>query len=242
MSISDNLEYLRLMYIKENYESIIKKAVRSKMAYGEFLELLFEGEVIAKKERATERRLRAAKLPYHKSLEQYRWSHPQINRQQVEHIFRTDFIQKKENIIFLGGCGLGKTHMAVALAAKSCRKGHNVLFSTAVDIVNILTAARAQNMLDKALKKYVNPDLLVIDELGYLPIDKLGSDLLFQVVSRRYETGSIVVTCNRPFKEWAKIFNNDSTATSAILDRLLHHSEVVIIEGPSFRMKDKLKQ
>ena len=116
-----------------------------------------------------------------------------------------------------------------------------MLFAGAVEIINVLSAARAMNNLDKALVKYQKPQLLVIDELGYLPIDKLGADLLFQVISGRYERGSMIITCNRSFKKWVEIFNNDGIVTSAILDRVLHHCEPVIIEGPSFRMKDKTK-
>lgn len=120
---------------------------------------------------------------------------------------------------------LGKTHLAVALAVKACSKGYSVLFSPAVDIINTLSAAAVVNSLDRVLKKYTLPKVIVIDELGYLPIDKQGANLLFQVISKRYETGSIILTDNRAFKDWPKVFNNDSTVISAVLDRLLHHSE-----------------
>ena len=129
--------------------------------------------------------------------------------------------------------------MAIALAAKACQEGYTVLFAGAVDIVNSLSAARAVNGLEKALGRYTKVHLLVVDELGYLPIDKLGADLLFQVISKRYECGSMIITSNRPFKKWTEIFNNDSTVTSAILDRVLHHCEPVVIEGMSYRMSDK---
>ena len=134
---------------------------------------------------------------------------------------------------------MGKTHLAISLANRACQKEYTVLFASAVEIINQLSAARAINSLDKALTKYTKVQLLVIDELGYLPIDKLGADLLFQVISQRYERGSMIITSNRPFKKWAEIFNNDSIVTSAILDRILHHCEPVILEGKSYRMKDK---
>ena len=121
-----------------------------------------------------------------------------------------------------------------------CRKGHSVLYSPAVDIINYLTAAVATNSLDRAIKKYISCSILYIDELGYLPVDRQGANLLFQVISKRYETGSIILTSNRTFKEWPKIFNDDCTITSAVLDRLLHHCEVVVIESDSYRMKDRI--
>lgn len=199
-----------------------------------------DGETFRRRENAVNNRLRKAKLPYLKTIGQFNWSHPKkINRELVERLFRLDFVEKKENVVFVGSCGLGKTHLAVAMAAAACERGYSTLFAPAADIVNVLEAAKAMNNLGKALKTYVSPRLLVIDELGYIPVDKIGADLMFQVVSRRYETGSTVITCNRPFKQWAKIFNNDSVVASAILDRVLHFCEPVVIEGPSYRMRGK---
>ena len=131
--------------------------------------------------------------------------------------------------------------MATAIAYTACLKGYPVLFATAIDVINTLAAAKSAGRLKPELKKYTKPALLILDELGYLPIDKAGADLLFQVISLRYEQGSIIITSNRAFKDWPKMFNNDSTLTSAILDRLLHHAETVIIEGKSFRMKGRLE-
>ena len=122
----------------------------------------------------------------------------------------------------------------------ACLQGYAVLFASAIDVINTLAAAKNADRLKAELKKYTKPALLILDELGYLPIDKLGADLLFQVISLRYEHGAIVITSNRAFKDWPKIFNNDSTLTAAILDRLLHHAETIIIEGKSFRMKDQI--
>ena len=180
--------------------------------------------------------------PRIKTLDQFKWSFPKkINRLQVQTLFRLRFIKNKGNIIFLGGVGLGKTHLATALGYHACLKGHTVLFSTAIDAVNTLTSAQKAGGLKPALKKYAKPSLLVLDELGYLPIDKTGADLLFQIISKRYENGSLIITTNRAFKDWPEIFNNDSTLTSALLDRLLHHTETVVIEGSSYRMKDVIE-
>ncbi len=238
-TLEENLSYLKLTHVRDNFIGAADMAAKKNMSHIDFLAELIGTETDARRENAVARRLREARLPYPKTLEQFRWSHPEkINRQQIENLFHLNFIDKKENVIFLSGCGLGKTHFSIALAAKACQEGYSVLFSGAMDIVNALSAAKAVNGLEKALEKYTKVQLLVIDELGYLTIDKLGADLLFQIISKRYERGSLIITCNRPFKKWAEIFNNDSTATSAILDRLLHHCEPVVIEGKSYRMKD----
>ena len=151
------------------------------------------------------------------------------------------FIDEKANAIFLGLCGLGKTYLAAALGYAACQHGYSVLFANAIDAINTLSAAQAQGALKTQLKRYLSPALLILDEVGYLPIDQRGADLLFQVISQRYERGSIVITSNKAFKQWPTIFNGDSTITSAVLDRLLHHAETIIIEDPSYRMKDRIE-
>ena len=150
------------------------------------------------------------------------------------------FITERTNAVFCGGVGLGKTHLATALGYAACQAGHGVLFTTAVDTINTLLAAQATHRLDAELKKYLAPPLLVLDEVGYLPLDKAGADLLFQIISQRYERGSLVVTTNKAYKHWPAIFNNDAGITSAILDRLLHRAQTVVIDGKSYRMKDRL--
>jgi len=151
------------------------------------------------------------------------------------------FIDEKANAIFLGLCGIGKTHLATSLGYAACQQGYSVLFANAIDAINTLSAAQAQGALKTQLKRYLSPALLILDEVGYLPIDQRGADLLFQVISQRYERGSIVITSNKAFKQWPSIFNGDSTITSAVLDRLLHHAETIIIEGSSYRMKDRIE-
>lgn len=238
--LEENLRYLKLKYFADNYLPNAEEAAKKHIVHTDYLAELVDGETAARSERAVERRIRSARLPFQKSLDQFQWSHPEkINRMQIENLMRLDFIDRHENIVFLGGCGVGKTHLLSALTVRACQMGYNCLFASAIDIINNLTAAKAINSLDKALKRYLSPDVLSIDEVGYLPIDKLGCDLLFQVISKRYECGSVIITCNRAFKQWSNIFNNDSVVTSAILDRVLHHCEVVTIEGQSYRMKDK---
>jgi DNA replication protein DnaC len=176
-----------------------------------------------------------------KTIDEFNWNWPKkINRLQVQNLLRMQFIKNQSNVIFLGGVGLGKTHLASALGYAACLKGYTVLFATAIDIINTLAAARAAGRMKQELKKYTRPALLIVDEIGFLPIDKDGADLLFQVISLRYEQGALAITSNRAFKDWPEIFNNDSTLTSAILDRLLHHAETVVIEGKSYRMKEKI--
>ena len=236
------LLYLKLSYFQEHHQALAREAAEKNWTPLDFLSRLVEGEALRRKDRATQRRIQAARFPVLKSLEQFNWTWPKkINRAHVQNLFRLTFLKDKANVIFMGGAGLGKTHLATALAYEGCLAGHTVLFTTAIDIVNTLAAAQSTHRLKAELKKYINPSLVLIDELGYLPIDKTGADLLFQVFSQRYETGSTIVTTNQPYKNWPKIFNNDSTLTSAVLDRLLHHAETVIVEGRSYRMKDQIE-
>ena len=153
-------------------------------------------------------------------------------------LFRLHFVEQASNVVFIAGVGLGKSHLAIALARRACEQRYSVLFASAVDVINTLTAAQAIGRLKQGLNLYIKPRVLVLDELGYLPIDKTGADLLFQIVSQRYERASTVITTNRIYRKWPEIFNHDATLTSAVLDRLLHHAETIVIEGKSFRMKD----
>jgi DNA replication protein DnaC len=236
--LDQHLSYLKLLFIRENYESPAKQAAQKQWTHIQYLTELIQAQTHQRRDRAIERRIGQAHFPQIKTLEQFKWSWPKkINQPQVRNLFRLKWIEDKSNVIFIGGVGLGKTHLATALGYEACLKGYSVLFSTAVEAINNLTAAQAAGRLKQELKKYLKPDLIVCDELGYLPIDKTGADLLFQIISHRYEKGSLIITTNRVFKNWPEIFNNDSTLTSALLDRLLHHTETVVIEGDSYRMK-----
>ena len=148
---------------------------------------------------------------------------------------------KHANVVFISGVGLGKSHLMTALGYAACQRGHSVLFTGAIDIVNSLASAQAGGSIKRTLDHYVRPQVLCIDELGYLPIDKFGADGLFQILSHRYERGATLITTNRVYSQWAGIFNGDSVLTSALLDRLLHHAETVPIEGRSFRTKDQIE-
>jgi DNA replication protein DnaC len=240
--VEHHLTYLKLAFVAQHYAPLATQAAQHAWSHVDYLAKLLEGEVEVRRDRATKSRIRLARFPVIKTLDQFRWDWPtRINRLQVQNHFRLAFVQDKANLIFLGGVGLGKTHLATALGYTACLQGYSVLFASAIDVINTLAAAKSAGRLKAELKKYTKPALLILDELGYLPIDKAGADLLFQVISLRYEQGAIVITSNRAFKDWPKIFNNDSTLTAAILDRLLHHAETVIIEGKSFRMKDQIE-
>ena len=239
--LKENLKYLKLPYILEHFQEDASQAAGKDLSHIDFLDELINAETQHRYEKMVQRRVRNAHFPFTKTLDQYRWTHPRkINRQQIQHLFHLAFLNTQDNIIFIGNTGVGKTHLAIALGYHACSKGHSVLFSTAMDIISHLSAAQATNTLIQGLKKYTAPTILLIDEIGYLPIDKRGADLLFQVISKRYERGSIIITTNRPFKEWPRIFDNDSTLTSAILDRLLHHGQVSVIHSNSYRMKDRI--
>ena len=240
--LEKDLLCLKLTNMSDHYKQEADDAAKNQRSHIEYLQRLVQGEAEVRKSRATEQRIRNARFPVIKTLEQFRWTWPKnINQLQVQNLFRLDFLKDKGNVIFLGGVGLGKTHLATALGHTACLRGYSVLCTTAIDVINSLCAAQNAGRLQMELKKYLKPSLLILDELGYLPIDKTGADLLFQVISHRYERGSMVITSNRAFKQWPEIFNNDSTLTSAILDRLLHHAETVVIEGKSYRMKDRIE-
>ena len=240
--IQEHLAYLKLADIQAQYEPLATEATAKRWAHVDYLSRLIEGEYRARQGRAIERRVRDARIPVIKTLDQFRWDWPKkINELQVKNLFRLTFVEKKTNVILMGGVGLGKSHLASALGYEACQRGHTVLFTTAVDALNNLVAAQAAQRLKAELKRYLAPAVLILDELGYLPLDKTGADLLFQIISQRYERGSLIITTNKAYKNWPEIFNHDAGITSAILDRVLHHAETVIIEGKSYRMKDQIE-
>ena len=235
------LHRLHLHYIHSHYQAAAAKAAEQQHSHVDYLAQLIDGEAAMRENRSIERRIKNARFPVLKTLEDFQWSWPKkINRPQIQNLFRLDFIATQTNVVLIGNVGLGKTHLSIALGHTACVRGHSVLFTTAVDIINTLAAAQAAGQLKRELNRYLKPAVLIVDELGYLPIDKHGADLLFQIISQRYARVPMVITTNRVYKHWAQIFNNDSTLTSAILDRVLHHADTIVIEGKSFRTKAEI--
>jgi DNA replication protein DnaC len=238
--LHQQLDSLKLLFLKAQSAELAQQAAQQSWTHVDYLARLIDGQYQQRLQHTIQLRVKTARFPVLKTLEQFQWDWlKKINRLQVQNLFRLEFLLQKANVIFLGTVGLGKTHLATVLGYAACLEGHSVLFANAIDVINHLSAAQKKT-LKAELKKYLRPRLLVLDELGYLPIDQHGADLLFQVISQRYERGSIVLTTNKPFKQWASIFNNDSTIASAVLDRLLHHAETVLLEGTSYRMKDQI--
>ena len=240
--LDSHLDTLRLPFLKEHCQPLAATAAKNSLTHLDYLAQLIEGEAALRADRAVARRIQAARFPVIKTLDSFRWDWPKkINRLQIQDLFRLQFVHDKANVIFLGIVGLGKTHLATALGYAACQQGISVLFANAIDVINTLTPPRPKAPSKPSCANTPTPSLLILDEVGYLPIDQRGADLLFQVISARYERGSIVLTTNKAFKQWPAIFNGDSTITSAVLDRLLHHGQTVVIEGSSYRMKDRIE-
>jgi DNA replication protein DnaC len=235
-----DLAELKLLEIAKSYRDVLDEAARKGTSFLEVLAILIGLELAAREQRALERRLREARLPKQKTLAEYDFKFPKrIPKAAILRLFDCDFIEQHGCAVLIGPTGSGKSHLLTALGYTAVERGHSVRHTRVVDMINHLTAAQLNGSLGKTLKSYVRPSLLLLDELGYLPIDKRGADLLFQVVAARYEVGSIVITTNRPFREWGKLFDVDNTLATALIDRLMHYGEAIVIQGDSFRMKDK---
>lgn len=231
-----DLAELRLTQIAATYQEVLDEAARKNSSMLEVLAGLIASEVVHRRQRALERRILQAKLPPRKTLEDYNFDFPKrIPKQKILRLFDCEFVAQHQCAILIGGIGTGKTHLATALAYRACEKGISVRWTRVIDMINVLTTAQMNGTLEKKLREYTRPELLLLDELGYLPIDKRGADLMFQVIAARYECGSIVITTNRIFREWGKIFDADNTLATAMIDRLMHHGEAIVIDGKSYR-------
>ena len=241
-ALLQNLRALKLPFMLEQHQALAQTAADKSWSHLEYLGELLTGEAAARDDRRVQRCINLARFPVLKTLDQFDWNWPtKINRLLVQNLFHLDFVKQHANVVFISGTGLGKSHLMTALGHAACMRGHSVLFTGAIDIINTLAAAQASGSIKRALHHYIKPEVLCIDELGYLPIDKFGADCLFQIISHRYEHGATLLTTNRVYKQWASIFNNDAVLTSALLDRLLHHAETVRIEGKSYRSKDQIE-
>jgi DNA replication protein DnaC len=238
--LEHDLADLKLSAISKSYREVLDEAARKGTSFLEILATLIGIEQTARQQRALERRMREARLPKQKTLAEYDFKFPKrIPKAAILRLFDCDFIEQHGCAVLIGPTGTGKTHLLTALGYTAAERGYSVRHTRVVDMINHLTTAQINGTLGKTLGSYVRPGLLLLDELGYLPIDKHGADLLFQVVAARYETGSIVISTNRTFKEWGKLFDVDNTLATALIDRLMHHGEAIVIQGDSYRMKDK---
>jgi len=236
------LKKLRLPAMAEMLDSYTKQAVSSSMSYMDFLSGLVSEEVSYKERRGIQSRIKMAKFPVTKSLDDFDYAfQPSINRRKVEELANLRFIDNKENVLFLGPPGVGKTHLATGFAVRACEMGYKVLFTTLNEMISMLMSSLADNSFPAKLRTFIQPSLLVIDEVGYLPVPKEGANFLFQVVAKRYEAGSIILTSNKSFADWGEILGG-SVIASAILDRLLHHSTIFNIKGVSYRLREKKKE
>jgi DNA replication protein DnaC len=241
-ALRQHMTALKLPFMLEHHQALAQTAADKHWSHLEYLGELLSGDATAQDDRRVQRCIALARFPVIKTLDQFDWNWPtKINRLLIQNLFHLDFVKQRANVVFISGTGLGKSHLMTALGHAACLRGHSVLFTGAIDIINTLAVAQTSGNIKRALNHYIKPAVLCIDELGYLPIDKFGADCLFQIISHRYEHGATLLTTNRVYKQWASIFNNDSVLTSALLDRLLHHAETVRIEGKSFRSKDQIE-
>ena len=239
--VRNNLEKLRLERIAEVLDSVAEEAARADISYLDFLDRLLEEETAARYQHAVAFKTRSARFPFIKTLDQFDFSfQPSINQRQIKEMATLRFIDNGENLIFLGPPGVGKTHLAVALGLKAVAQGYGVYFTTIHELVDILIRDYSENRVAARMKLLCRPKLLIVDEMGYLPLDRVGASFFFQLVSRRYERGSIIITSNKSYGEWDSIFS-DNIIASAILDRLLHHSTTINIRGESYRLREKKK-
>jgi DNA replication protein DnaC len=241
MELNHLLDKLKMDHLEAQLDAVCEQAAQRQEDYKTFLTQALATEWQGRYQRGIEARLRLARFPWVKTLEQFDFDfQPSLDRKQVRELAGLSFVERGHNVIILGPPGVGKTHLAIGLAVKAVESGYSVLFLTLEALMTRLTKALNENRLERSLQQLIYPKVLIIDELGYLPLTRIEASLFFRLVARRYERASLIVTSNKSFLDWGEIFNDPILAT-AVLDRLLHYSTTLNIKGESYRLKEKRK-